>query len=219
MKKLIVFLSALALVGCTTTDSQTGEKRANKTGTGAGIGAIAGAVLGAAASGKSDRGRGAATGALLGAAVGGGVGHYMDKQEKELREKLKDSGVQVDRQGDNLNLIMPGNITFAVNKSDIRSDFYSVLNSVSQALKDYDQTNVRISGYTDSTGAISLNQRLSEERANSVRSYLQAQGVASQRIDSAGYGPANPIASNASDEGRQANRRVEIKLIPIQPQS
>ncbi len=74
---------------------------------------------------------------------------------------------------------------------------------------------MRISGYTDSTGPLSLNQRLSEERANSVRTYLLAQGVASSRIDSAGYGPANPIASNASDEGRQANRRVEIKLIPI----
>jgi len=216
MKKLIAFLAVVAFAGCTTVDQQSGQKNPNKTGTGAGIGAIAGAVLGAAASSKSDRGRGALTGAVLGAAVGGGVGHYMDKQEKELRDKLKDSGVQVSRQGDNLNLIMPGNITFAVNKADIRADFYSVLNSVSQALKEYDQTNVRISGYTDSTGPLSLNQRLSEERANSVRTYLLAQGVASDRIDSAGYGPANPIASNASDEGRQANRRVEIKLIPIQ---
>ena len=218
MKKLIVFLSAIALVGCTTTDPQTGDKNVNKTGRGAGIGAIAGAVLGAAASSRSDRSRGAVTGALLGAAVGGGVGHYMDKQEQDLREKLKDSGVQVNRQGNDLNLIMPGNITFAVNKSDIRSDFYSVLNSVSSALKEYDQTTVRISGYTDSTGPLSLNQRLSEDRANSVRSYLLAQGVASDRIDSTGYGPANPIASNASDEGRQANRRVEIKLIPITQQ-
>lgn len=216
MKKSIVFLSIIAFTGCATVDPQTGEKNPNKTGKGAGIGAIAGAVLGAAVSSKSDRGRGAVTGALLGAAVGGGVGHYMDKQEKDLREKLKDSGVQVSRQGNDLNLIMPGNITFAVSKSDIRSDFYSVLNSVGQALKQYDQTTVRISGFTDSTGPLSLNQRLSEERARSVRTYLLAQGVAADRIDSAGYGPANPIASNASEEGRQANRRVEIKLIPIQ---
>ncbi len=216
MKKLIVFLSILAFTGCATVDPQTGEKNPNRTGKGAGIGAIAGAVLGAAVSSKSDRGRGAVTGAVIGAAVGGGVGHYMDKQEKELREKLKDSGVQVNRQGNDLNLIMPGNITFAVGKSDIRSDFYSVLNSVAQALKQYDQTTVRISGFTDSTGPLSLNQRLSEDRAGAVRSYLLAQGVAGDRIDSAGYGPANPIASNASEEGRQANRRVEIKLIPIQ---
>ncbi|RYZ97582.1 MAG: glycine zipper 2TM domain-containing protein [Moraxellaceae bacterium] len=216
MKKLIIFLSIIAVAGCTTVDERTGEKKTNKTGQGAGIGAIAGAVLGAAVSSKSDRGRGAITGAVLGAAVGGGTGHYMDKQEKELREKLKDSGVQVNRQGNDLNLIMPGNITFSVSKSDIRSDFYSVLNSVAQALKQYDQTTVRISGYTDSTGPLSFNQRLSEDRATSVRSYLQAQGVAGERIDSAGYGPANPIASNASEEGRQANRRVEIKLIPIE---
>jgi len=216
MKKLIIFLSIIAFTGCTTTDQRIGEKNPNKTGTGAGIGAIAGAVLGAAVSSKSDRGRGAVTGAVLGAAVGGGVGHYMDKQEKELREKLKDSGVQVNRQGNDLNLIMPGNITFAVGKSDIRSDFYSVLNSVGEALKQYDQTTVRISGFTDSTGPLSFNQRLSEDRANAVRTYLLAQGVAADRIDSAGYGPANPIASNASEEGRQANRRVEIKLIPIQ---
>jgi outer membrane protein OmpA-like peptidoglycan-associated protein len=216
MKKLIVFLSIIVVASCATVDQQSGEKSPNKTGKGAGIGAIAGAVLGAAISSKSDRGRGAVTGAVLGAAVGGGVGHYMDKQEKELREKLKDSGVQVNRQGNDLNLIMPGNITFAVGKSDIRSDFYSVLNSVGQALKQYDQTTVRISGFTDSTGPLSLNQHLSEERAASVRTYLLAQGVAADRIDSAGYGPANPIASNGSEEGRQANRRVEIKLIPIQ---
>ena len=216
MKKLIVFLSIIAFTGCATVDSQSGNNDSDKTKKGVGIGAVAGAVLGAAASSKSDRGRGALTGAVLGAAVGGGVGHYMDKQEKELRDKLKDSGVQVNRQGNDLNLIMPGNITFAVGKSDIRADFYSVLNSVAQALNQYDQTTVRISGYTDSTGALSFNQRLSEDRAASVRTYLQAQGVASDRIDSAGYGPANPIASNASEEGRQANRRVEIKLIPIQ---
>lgn len=216
MKKFIVFLSIIAFTGCATVDSQSGDNGSDKTKKGAGIGAIAGAVLGAAASSKSDRGRGALTGAVIGAAVGGGVGHYMDKQEKELRDKLKDSGVQVNRQGNDLNLIMPGNITFAVGKSDIRADFYTVLNSVAQALKQYDQTTVRISGYTDSTGPLSFNQRLSEDRAASVRTYLQAQGVASDRIDSAGYGPANPIASNASEEGRQANRRVEIKLIPIQ---
>jgi len=217
MKKLIAFLTIVAMTGCAT-DPQTGAKTPTKTGEGAGIGAIAGAVLGAAASSKKDRNRGALTGAILGAAVGGGVGHYMDKQEKELREKLKDSGVQVNRQGDDLNLIMPGNITFAVGKADIRSDFYNVLNSVAQALKQYDQTNVRISGYTDSTGPLSLNQRLSEDRAGAVRTYLLAQGIRPERIDSAGYGPANPIASNATEDGRQANRRVEIKLIPIQQQ-
>jgi outer membrane protein OmpA-like peptidoglycan-associated protein len=215
MKKIILGCSLLAFVGCTTVDQQTGEANPNKTRKGAGIGAIAGAVLGAAASSNKDRTRGAITGAIIGGAIGGGVGHYMDKQEQELRDKLKDSGVKVDRQGDNLNLIMPGNVTFAVGKSDIRSDFYNTLNSVAGALKQFDQTTVRISGYTDSTGPLSLNQKLSEDRAGAVRTYLLAQGINPARIDSAGYGPANPIASNASEDGRQANRRVEIKLIPI----
>lgn len=216
MKKIIVFLSVLAFVGCASTDPYTGEKKTSNTGKGAGIGAVAGAVLGAAVSSKKDRGRGALTGALVGGAIGGGVGHYMDKQEDVLRDRLQGTGVQVSRQGDNLNLIMPGNITFATNQSAIRSDFYDVLNSVVLVLKEYNQTTVLIGGYTDSTGSLALNQRLSEERANSVRSYFVSQGVNGERLEASGYGPSNPVASNATEDGRQANRRVEIKLIPIQ---
>ena len=213
MKKLMILLAMLAVTGCANQD----RRESHNTAKGAGFGALAGAILGAAVADKHDRGRSLVTGAVIGAAIGGGIGQYMDNQEHELREKLKDSGVQVSRQGDDLNLIMPGNITFAVNKSDIRSDFYPVLQSVADALRRYDQTSVRISGYTDSTGSLALNQRLSEDRANSVRSYLLAQGVLAERIDAAGYGPDHPIASNASEEGRQLNRRVEIKLIPIRP--
>ena len=216
MKKFIVFLSVLAFVGCASTDPYTGEKKTSNTGKGAGIGAIAGAVLGAAASSKKDRGRGALTGAVVGGAIGGGVGHYMDKQEDVLRDRLQGSGVQVNRQGDNLNLVMPGNITFATNQSAIRSDFYDVLNSVVVVLKEYNQTTVIVSGYTDSTGSLALNQRLSEDRANSVRSYFISQQISANRLEAAGYGPSNPVASNATEDGRQANRRVEIKLIPNQ---
>ena len=216
MKKIILFISILAFVGCASTDPYTGEKKTSNTGKGAGIGAIAGAVLGAAASSKKDRGRGALTGAVVGGAIGGGVGKYMDNQEDALRDRLQGSGVQVSRQGDNLNLIMPGNITFATNQSAIRSDFYDVLNSVVLVLKEYNQTTVIVSGYTDSTGSLALNQRLSEDRANSVRNYFASQQIAGNRLQAAGYGPSNPVASNATEEGRQANRRVEIKLIPNQ---
>lgn len=216
MKKIILFISILAFVGCASTDPYTGEKKTSNTGKGAGIGAVAGAVLGAAASSKKDRGRGALTGAVVGGAIGGGVGHYMDKQEDVLRDRLQGTGVQVSRQGDNLNLIMPGNITFPTNQSAIRSDFYDVLNSVVLVLKEYNQTTVVISGYTDSTGSQALNQRLSEDRANSVRNYFISQQIPSSRLQAAGYGPSNPVASNATEDGRQANRRVEIKLIPIQ---
>lgn len=216
MKKIIIFLSVLAFVGCASTDPYTGEKKTSNAGKGAGIGALAGAVIGAAASDKEDRGRGALAGAVVGGAIGGGVGHYMDKQETALRNRLQGTGVQVSRQGDNLNLIMPGNITFATNQSAIRADFYDVLNSVVLVLKEYSKTTVLIGGYTDSTGSLALNQRLSEERANSVRSYFASQGVSSGRLEATGYGPSYPVASNATEQGRQANRRVEIKLIPIQ---
>lgn len=216
MKKLIVVLCAICFVGCASTDPYSGEKKTSNTAKGGGIGAIVGAVAGAAASSKKDRNRGALTGALVGGAVGGGIGHYMDKQEEVMRNRLQGSGVQVQRDGDNLNLIMPGNITFATSRAEIRSDFYDVLSSVALVLKEYSKTNVRISGHTDSTGSDAVNQKLSEDRANSVRGYLISQQINPSRIDAAGYSSHSPIASNATDAGRQANRRVEIQLIPIQ---
>lgn len=216
MKKLIVLLCALCFVGCASTDPYTGEKKTSNAGKGSGIGAVVGAVAGAASSSKKDRNKGALTGALVGAAVGGGIGHYMDKQEQAMRTRLQGSGVQVQRDGNNLNLIMPGNITFATNRSEIRSDFYEVLNSVALVLKEYNKTNINISGHTDSTGSDQVNQRLSEERANSVRSYLVSQQISPNRIDAVGYSSRNPIASNDTESGRQANRRVELQLIPIE---
>jgi outer membrane protein OmpA-like peptidoglycan-associated protein len=216
MKKIILLVCAISFVGCASIDPYTGEKKTSNTGKGAGIGAVAGAVLGAAASSKKDRGRGALTGALVGGAVGGGIGNYMDRQEAVVREKLQGTGVQVQREGNNLNLIMPGNITFATNRSEIRADFYDVLNSVVLVLKEYDKTNLMISGHTDSTGKAETNQQLSEDRANSVRTYLIGQQVKAGRIQASGYGSRSPIASNNTEEGKQANRRVEIQLVPFE---
>ena len=216
MKKLFVLFCAICLVGCASVDPYTGEKKTSNTAKGGGIGAVVGAVAGAAASSKKDRNRGALTGALLGAAVGGGVGHYMDKQEETMRNRLQGTGVQVQRDGDNLNLIMPGNITFDTNRSEIRSDFYEVLSSVALVLKEYSKTNVRISGHTDSTGSDQINQKLSEDRASSVRGYLISQQISANRIQAMGYGSRSPVASNADEYGRQANRRVELQLIPFE---
>jgi outer membrane protein OmpA-like peptidoglycan-associated protein len=216
MKKFILLLCVMCFVGCESIDPYTGEKKTSNTGKGAGIGAVAGAVLGAAASSKKDRKRGALTGALVGGAIGGGVGKYMDNQETKLRERLQGTGVQVQREGDNLNLIMPGNITFASSRAEIRSDFYDVLGSVALVLKEFDKTNVLISGHTDSTGSDSVNQKLSEDRANSVRLYLINQKIKSSRLQADGYGSRNPVDSNNTDQGRQANRRVEIQLTPIE---
>ena len=216
MKYIVAIILTLTMIGCTTTDPYTGEQKASNTAKGAGIGAIAGAVIGAASASKSDRKKGALIGAAAGGAIGGGVGNYMDRQETALRQRLQGSGVQVRREGDNLYLVMPGNITFASGRSEIRSDFYEVLNSVSLVLKEFNKTAIKVSGHTDSTGGDALNQTLSEQRANSVRSYLITQNVASGRIQAYGYGPRYPVATNASPEGREANRRVELELVPIE---
>lgn len=216
MKYLFTLIIALTIVGCTTTDPYSGEQKTSSTAKGAGIGAAAGAVVGAASASRSDRTKGALTGAVVGGAIGGGVGNYMDRQEAALRNRLQGSGVQVRREGDNLYLIMPGNITFASGRAEIRADFYEVLNSVGLVLKEFNKTAIKVSGHTDSTGSDSLNQTLSEQRAESVRSYLVTQNVAAGRIQAYGYGPRYPIASNSTDAGRQANRRVELELVPVQ---
>ncbi|WP_028876327.1 OmpA family protein [Teredinibacter turnerae] len=216
MKNLVVGLLLVSLFGCATYDPYTGEKQASKATTGAAVGAIAGAVVGAATSSDKDRDRGLITGAVAGAALGGGVGYYMDRQESKLRQQLQGSGVQVQRDGNTINLIMPGNITFATDSFDIKPEFHSVLDSVAQVLKEFKKTVIVVSGHTDSTGSATYNQQLSENRANSVRSYLLNRSVASGRVQAVGYGPRMPIASNKTAQGRQQNRRVELKLEPTE---
>ena len=215
MKRFLAFVMSLSLVGCMTYDPYTGDKKVSNSTKGAGIGAVGGAVLGALVN-KNDRRKGALVGATLGGATGAGVGVYMDRQESKLRQRLESTGVRVQRDGDNLRLIMPGNITFDSGQADIRSSFYSVLDSVAVVLNEFDKTAVRVSGHTDSTGSAQLNQTLSQQRADSVRSYLASRNVADGRIQSIGYGPSRPMGSNATAEGKQANRRVEIELVPIQ---
>ena len=119
------------------------------------------------------------------------------------------------RNGDDLKLIMPGNITFASNSADISSGFYPTLNSLVLVFKEFDKNGVNIVGHTDSTGSLELNQSLSNRRAMSVANYLTANGVPGQRISSYGAGPSQPIASNANESGRAQNRRVEINLRPL----
>ncbi|WP_322980969.1 OmpA family protein [Pseudomonas sp. C11] len=202
------------LAGCTT-NPYTGESQAGKAGIYGGIGAATGAVIGAATSSKKDRAKGALIGAAVGGAAGGGYGYYVDTQEAKLRQTLQGTGVQVQRNGDDLKLIMPGNITFASNSADISSSFYPTLNSLVLVFKEFDKNGVNIVGHTDSTGSQALNQSLSQRRAQSVADYLSGNGVAAQRISAYGAGPSQPIASNATDAGRAQNRRVEINLRPL----
>jgi outer membrane protein OmpA-like peptidoglycan-associated protein len=215
MKYILAIILSFTIIGCTTTDPYTGEQKTSNTAKGAGIGAIAGAVLGAATGDNADDRRDRALkGAAIGGVIGGGVGNYMDRQEAKLRQELQGTGVQVRREGDNLFLVMPGNITFASSSADIRSDFFPVLNSVAKVLAEFNKTSIKVTGHTDSTGGDKINQPLSENRADSVAMYLRSQKVSSARIQSYGYGSRYPVASNDSPAGREANRRVELELVP-----
>jgi len=212
-------ITCLALSACSTFDPYTGEEKATNTAKGAGIGAGVAAVVAYIANKDEDdigkRNRRILQAATGGAAIGGGIGYYMDTQEAELRKQLRGSGVSVERDGNNINLIMPGNITFSSNKANIEQNFYSVLDSVVLVLKEFDKTLIVVAGHTDSSGSDALNQRLSVQRAQSVSGYLSAAGILNDRIEAIGFGETQPVANNNTEAGKELNRRVEITLLPI----
>src|SRR5690625_3693665 len=172
MKYLVVLSTLLLLAACATTDPYTGESRASNTAKGAGVGAVGGSVIGASSGSRSERARGVITGAVSGGAICGDVCYYMDRQEAKLLEELQGTEVQVSRETDTLRLIMPGNITFATSRHEIRSEFYPVLNSVARVVDEFNQTIMVISGHNDSTGGDQLYQKLNENRAKRVDAYL-----------------------------------------------
>lgn len=215
-QRLMAVTAATAFLAACTTDPYTGEQKAGKAGVYGGVGAATGAVIGAATASKKDRGKGALIGAVVGGAAGGGYGYYVDQQEAKLRQTLQGTGVQVQRYGDDLKLIMPGHITFASNSADISSNFYPTLNSLVLVFEEFNKNGIDIVGHTDNTGSAMLNQRLSEQRAHSVANYLTANGIIGQRITVYGAGFSQPIASNDTEAGRAQNRRVEINLRPQQ---
>lgn len=211
MTVMTVFVS-----GCKTLDAYTREEKTSSTTKGALIGAAAGAVAGLISGDDAvERRQHALIGAGIGALAGGAIGRYQDKQEAQLRAELEGTGVSVVRNGDNITLNMPGNVTFATNSSDLSPAFFNVLTSVGKVLAEYEKTVVEVAGHTDSTGSDSYNQSLSERRANSVSRYLTAQGVIPQRLITLGMGEARPIADNGTESGRQTNRRVEITMVPV----
>ncbi len=208
--KAIIIATSLTLAACQTVDPNTGETKTSNTVKGAAIGALVCGAIGARE--NSQHARNAALGCGV---IGAGIGAYMDKQEQELRESLAETGVSVERDGDNINLIMPGNITFATAKANIQSNFYPILDSVATVLGNYKKTAIEVEGHTDSVGAMSYNLELSEKRAKSVAQHLISKGVAAKRIIHFGKGPMRPVASNQTEEGRAQNRRVEIRIRAI----
>jgi outer membrane protein OmpA-like peptidoglycan-associated protein len=207
-------LAAMLTTTACTTDPETGQKRMSKAAIGGIGGALGGYLLGDLVGGRHDRTE-KILGAGIGAIAGAGIGSYMDEQERKLRQQTAGSGVDVIRQGDDLLLRMPSGITFAFNDASVQPQFRPTLDEVSSILSQYPKTYIDVYGHTDSDGSDAYNQTLSERRAQSVAGYLTSHGVQSARIATRGFGETQPIASNASEEGKAANRRVEIKISPV----
>lgn len=216
-KFVLVGLAAFLLSGCTTLNPFDNQPQlSNQAGgamVGAGGGAVAGALIGAA-TGTDPR-----VAALIGAGVGGltgaAIGTYMDQQEAELRQQLRDTGVSVTRVGSQIILNMPANITFDTDKAAVQPQFNPTLVSVGIVLKKFDKTVIDVYGHTDSQGPVDYNKDLSQRRAVAVATILANQGVDQQRFFIQGKGEEDPIASNATEGGRAKNRRVEIQISPI----
>lgn len=204
MKKLLitsVIASAVVMTGC--------ASDMNK----AALGALAGGLGGAAIS-KGTGGEKTGRDAAIGAAIGAGVGAYMSKQAKQIEQQMAGTGVQVqhDPNTNNINLVMPENITFAYDSATLNPSFTGNLNQLAQTMSQYNQTTITVAGHTDSIGSDSYNYNLSQRRAASVSNYLISRGVSPSRINSVGYGKTRPIADNSTDYGRAQNRRVEITI-------
>ncbi|MEH3107985.1 MAG: OmpA family protein [Sphingomonas fennica] len=220
-RRITGLAAAAALMATTaacTTDPDTGQRRVSRAGLGAGVGAAGGALLGTLVGGRRSRTE-AIVGAGIGALAGAGVGAYMDKQERDLRAKTAGTGVEVERQGDDLLLKIPSGITFDTNSYAIQPGFRPTLDQVATTLKDYPQTYIDVYGHTDSTGSDAINLPLSRNRAQAVADYLGVQGVQRARIGTQGFGSSQPVATNDTADGRAQNRRVEIKIVPVTDQA
>jgi outer membrane protein OmpA-like peptidoglycan-associated protein len=218
-KRILSSVAAAALLSTTAacvTNPETGERELSTKGAIGGlVGAVAGYFGGDIIGGRRDR-TAKAIGAGVGVLAGAAIGTYMDKQEAELRRKTQGTGVVVEREGDELLLTMPSGITFPVNSAQIQPQFYSVLDQVAQTLATYPSTLIDVYGHTDPTGGDRINVPLSQNRAQSVANYLTQRGVDRARIATQGFGSSQGIADNGTESGRQQNRRVELRVTPIQ---
>lgn len=213
----LLIATSLLLSSCATYTGQTNapddpNRTRNDALIGAAIGAVAGILSGDDALERRQR---ALVGAGVGAVAGGAVGVYQDRQEAELRRRTAGTGIEVTRDGDVIKLNLPDGVTFDFNRADLKPQFYPALDQVASTMAEYNQTVVEVSGHTDSVGSDDYNQRLSEQRANSVSNYLVGKGLMRQRFEVVGMGERYPVADNTSDDGRARNRRVEIRVVPL----
>ncbi len=204
---------SLVTVSACVTDPNTGEKKISRTVLGSGGGALAGLLLGGLIGGKTGR----IVGAGIGGVAGGIIGYKMDQQIKELKEQTAGSGVDVTEtdNGQAILVNLPDGVTFDVGSSALKPAFRDTLDKIAVSMNQYPNSLIDVYGHTDSTGSDSFNQLLSESRAKTVANYLISRSVSASRIRSQGFGETMPVADNTTAEGRQKNRRVEIKIVPV----
>jgi outer membrane protein OmpA-like peptidoglycan-associated protein len=212
----IALILILGLSACA--DEYGNRKPMTDAQKGALIGALGGAAVGAAVSDK--HGKGALIGAIGGGLAGAGVGAYMDSQKKDLEKVLAPEqnrgDIQIDRLDEKtLRVTMTAQSAFAVDSAEIKGNFHSTLDKIATVVNKYGKTVIGIVGHTDNTGSDAHNQTLSEQRAAAVQHYLLARNVAPQRLTASGRGESQPRASNATEEGRALNRRVELFIVAV----
>ena len=211
---LIASASALVLAACApTTESVQGPDQ-NRTAQGAVAGALAGAALAALGPNDNERER-ALAGAAIGAAIGAGIGGRLDAQERALRQQIADNRIGIINTGQELIVRMPQDILFATDSADLSGGLAADLRALAANLNQFPQSNVVVVGHADSTGTEAYNQDLSERRARAVAGVLLGAGVAQSRLTAVGRGETDPIATNATPQGRAQNRRVDIIIRPI----
>lgn len=214
--KRIAILSLIAVTfwGCAQPQTNTQKGAVYGTGIGAAVGAGLGQVIGGNT--KSTL-VGAGIGAALGGVTGGAIGRYMDNQEAALRQQFAASdAASIQRNADVLAVTFRGDVLYDVNSAVLKPGSYSEIDRVANVLVQYPQTNIQIAGHTDSTGSETYNQELSERRAMSVQNALVNRGVSPARMRTIGFGEGQPIADNATEAGRQLNRRVVVTIEPQQ---
>lgn len=210
LRALVVLALVVALAGCAADDPNRRAKQ----------GALIGGLLGGVTGHQVEDDKGRYVGAALGALAGAAVGNYMDQQARELERLLADeqaaNELRISRMADgSVRLGIASEASFAVDSAQLSTEFLPAYQKIADVLKRYPKTVVWVVGHTDSTGSEAYNQRLSERRANSVASYLNARGVDAQRLKSEGRGENEAIASNQTEEGRRMNRRVDIVIKPV----
>lgn len=221
MTTLIAASGLIALGACTdpsmTGGTGTGLGGMSKTQQGALAGAAVGAVLGATRDDdKNNQGRDAAKGAILGAALGAVAGNILDRQAAALEQSVQNPNIQIVNHGSYLQVILPEGILFATDSAAVSGIAQNDLYAVARNLNQYPNSRVEVVGHTDNVGRDAYNMDLSQRRAQSVAGILTAGGVSSSRIVAVGRGETQPIASNATEQGRAQNRRVEILIRPTQ---